>query len=184
MNKKWSSDKVKDVQRWLVKRWPESFAQGPDLRPLSLQIHKEILEHRDEYPQLSGRVVREVLKRHTTSYGYLYGSTKHDKRYNLKGEAVGLVSGEQREWARSTLKAKQKEAQKIRKEARQKLKEQRRTQAPTAKKNATIRPAPHGLANRVSASRSSESNGPVIKYKTARRRIVKPDTERTVEIAS
>lgn len=175
MNKKWSSDKVKELQRWLIKRWPESFTPGPDLRPLSLQVHKEILQHRDECPQLSGRVVREVLKRHTTSYGYLYGTTKHAKRYNLKGEEVGVVTSEQREWARSALKAKQKEAQRIRKEARQKLKDQKKARAPLAKKGSTS----------VQGSGSDASKGPVIKYKSAKRRIIKPDSRpTTVEIAS
>lgn len=169
MNKKWSSDKVKDVQRWLIKRWPESFSRGPDLRPLSLQIHKEVLAHRDENPQLSTRVVREVLKRHTSSYGYLYGMTKHSKRYDLKGEVAGVVSEEHRDWARSALKVKQKEAQKIRKEARQKLKEQRKERAPILKK--------------ATAASPSATGGPVIRYKQARRRLIRPEAEQPVDLA-
>ncbi len=168
MNKKWSSDKVKDVQRWLIKRWPESFTRGPDLRPLSLQIHKEILAHRDENPQLSTRVVREVIKRHTTSYGYLYGMTKHDKRYNLQGEAVGMVSPEHRDWARSALKVRQKAAQAIRKASRKKIQEQRKTKVAVVPR----------------ASAGNTADGPLIRYKPARRKIVKPSTERAVDLAS
>jgi len=119
MNKKWSSDKVKEAQRWIIKRWPESFTQGPDLRPLSLNIHKDLLTYRSENPQLSSRVVREVLKRHTTSYGYLYGLTKNNHRYDLENNPVGEVSNEHRAWARETLRSKQKLAQKIRKERKQ-----------------------------------------------------------------
>lgn len=155
------------MQRWLIKRWPESFSPGPDLRPLSLQVHKEILAHRSENPQLSNRVVREALKRHSTSYGYLYGLIKHSKRYNLAGEGVSEVSAEHREWARATLRAKQKEAQRIRKEARRGI--QKKTDpSVTVKNTANIR--------------TVATTGPVIKYKPAKRKIVKPEAERKVEL--
>jgi len=170
MNKKWSSDKVKEAQRWIIKRWPESFTQGPDLRPLSLQIHKELLRYRTENPQLSSRVVREVLKRHTNSYGYLYGLVKHGQRYDLEGKPVSEVTPEHREWARTTLRRKQKEAQRIRKEARKQLHEQRKKtpSQSVAKKTAT----------------GSNSASPVIRYKQTRRKLVKPATERAVDLAS
>jgi len=178
MNKKWSSDKVKDVQRWLIKRWPESFTRGPDLRPLSLEIHKDILAHREENTQLSSRVVREVLKRHTTSYGYLYGMTKHDKRYDLKGEAVGEIAQSHRDWARSALRLKQKEAQRIRKEQRQKIKDQRTRDRKTREKlNAQSR-----MGATDGAPDAVDSKGPVIKYKPARRRIIKPSAEHPVDL--
>lgn len=193
MNKKWSSEKVKEVQRWLKKRWPESFAPGPDLRPLSLQVHKEVLQHREEYPQLSGRVVREVLKRHTTSYGYLYGLVKNNKRYDLNGNAVGEVAPEHREWARAALKAKQKEAQRIRKEARQLLRQQRRASSgagPLAESKAPLRSrvlgnkglGNNGLGNK--AEPGARSGDPVIRYKQTKRRMIKPPTETAVDLAS
>lgn len=174
MNKKWSSDKVKEAQRWIIKRWPESFTQGPDLRPLSLQIHKELLKYRSENPQLSSRVVREVLKRHTNSYGYLYGLVKHSKRYDLEGKPVSDVTPEHREWARTTLKHKQKEAQRIRKEARKKQNVQLNEQRKKA--------ASRSVAKRTATDSNSAS--PVIRYKQARRKIVKPATERAVDLAS
>ncbi len=167
MKKKWSSDKVKEVQRWMIKRWPETFTQGPDLRPLSLQIHKELLNYRDENPQLSGRVVREVLKRHTTSYGYLYGLAKNEHRYDLESKPVGKVAPEHRAWARETLRAKQKLAQKVRKDAKKKLQEERKGPARMALKKAA------GEARSVS---------PVIRYKPTRRRLVKPESEGTVDL--
>ncbi len=176
MNKKWSSDKVKEVQRFLIKRWPESFAQGPDLRPLSLQVHKEILKHRDENPQLSGRVVSEVLNRHTNSFGYLYGLLKNEFRYDLENKPVAEVAPEHREWARQTLRAKQKLAQKIRKDARQKLRDEKKAQHASQK----------ALSRTVHKNAPSESgaSSPVIKYKPARRRIIKPADQRTVDLAS
>ena len=73
MKKKWSSGKVRIVQKWLIERWPEVFTPSADLKPLSLSVYKDILEFREENPELSGRVLREALKRHATSYGYLYG---------------------------------------------------------------------------------------------------------------
>jgi len=169
MNKKWSSDKVKEVQRWIIKRWPESFTQGPDLRPLSLNIHKDLLAHRSENPQLSSRVVREVLKRHTTSYGYLYGLTKNSHRYDLENKPVAEVSPEHKAWARETLRKKQKLAQKIRKDRRNELKTSGKVPARVTLKKST----PAG-----------KSSAPVIKYKQARRKLIKPGTERAVDMAS
>ena len=120
MKKKWSSDKVRVVQKWLLERWPEIFTIAPDMKPLSLNIYRDILEFRDENPQLSGRVLREVLKRHTSSYGYLYGMLKYSHRYNLSGEQGDAIAAEHRAWAKNTLKSKQKVAQKVRKSRGQK----------------------------------------------------------------
>ncbi len=177
MKKKWSSGKVKEVQRWLIKRWPDTFTQGPDLRPLSLQIHKDLLKYRDENPLLSGRVLHEVLKRHTTSYGYLYGLSKHDKRYNLDGKPVGDVAPEHRHWARNTLKSKQKEAQRVRKEVRKLLKGQGKSRPVGAESQAVPKA-------RVANSGSAGSASPVIKYKQTKRKLVKPASERAVDLAS
>jgi len=188
MKKKWSSDKVKEVQRWMIKRWPDSFTQGPDLRPLSLQVHKDLLKYRDENPLLSGRVLREVLKRHTTSYGYLYGLSKHNKRYDLEGKPVGDVSPEHREWARNTLKLKQKEAQRIRKEARKNPKQQRKLSSATGApgKGSTTQGSPvPGESRTLSNTTNSRSSvSPVIKYKQTRRKLIKPATGRAVDLAS
>ena len=166
MNKKWSSDKVKEAQRWIIKRWPESFTQGPDLRPLSLSIHKDLLTYRSENPQLSSRVVREVLKRHTTSYGYLYGLTKNSHRYDLENNPVGEVSSEHKAWARETLRSKQKLAQKIRKG--------RRHLSKSVAKAGAKDTAPVALKKSASAGNAS---GPVIRYKPTRRKLVKPTAE-------
>ena len=167
MNKKWSSDKVKEAQRWIIKRWPESFTQGPDLQPLSLKIHKELLMYRSENPLLSSRVVREVLKRHTTSYGYLYGLTKNSHRYDLENNPVEEVSAEHKAWARETLRKKQKLAQKIRKDRKNLSKGTGKSTKESAR--VTLR----------KNSAASGSSGPVIKYKQARRKVVKPSTEAT-----
>ncbi len=184
MKKKWSSEKVKEVQRWLIKRWPESFAQGPDLRPLSLKIHKDLLKYRDENPLLSGRVLHEVLNRHTSSYGYLYGLSKHAKRYDLDGKPVGDVSPEHQSWARNTLKAKQKEAQRIRKEARKLLKDQRKTAPVRAESRAVATEALPTRALSKKQGGSANSTTPVIRYKPARRKLIKPAAESAVDLAS
>jgi len=113
-NKKWSADKVKAAQLWIINRWPDLFTPGPDLKPLALKVHKEILKHRDENPMLSRRVVEEVLNRHTSSFGYLYGLLKHKDRVDLNNAPVGEVSLAQRRFARSTLKSRQRALQKIR----------------------------------------------------------------------
>lgn len=115
MKNKWSSDNVKQVQQWLIDQWPDLFTPGPDLKPLSLKIHKEILQYRDQNPQISTRVLQEALKRHTTSFGYLYGMIKATHRHNLKGEPVEAITPENRNWAQKTLRVMQKLAQKTNK---------------------------------------------------------------------
>lgn len=156
MKNKWSPQKVKQIQLWLAERWPQLFAVRPDQVPLSLSIHKEILEYRSENPDLSGRLLNEALKRHVTGYGYLYGMQKHAHRYDLEGTKVGTVSAIHRVWARNTLRLKQKLAQKVRKE---KLAGMRSVQ----KKN---------IVRQVECENRSvpKTTGPVIRYKPSRKK--------------
>jgi len=182
MNKKWSSQKVKEAQRWIIKRWPESFSPGSNLRPLSLNIHKDILAHRNESPLLSSRVVREVLKRHTTSFGYLYGLLEHDHRYDLDNNPAGEVSAEHRGWAKETLRQKQKQLQKVRKEKKQLLSAQKRKEKrKEAGKSLDKKSSGYIVDEGKSAGGGAD---PVIRYKVARRKIVKPTDESAVELAS
>jgi sRNA-binding protein len=169
MKKKWSSDKVRLIQKWLIERWPELFKSSADLKPLSLSIYKDILEFRDENPELSGRVLREALKRHTTSYGYLYGMLKYSHRYGLDGEQIEVVSPEHRDWAKSTLKVKQKVAQKVRKKRGQQLAIARA--GARAAKTQPLTASVHGRTVR---------KAPVIRYKQPKRRQI--DTSRPLDL--
>ncbi len=173
MKKKWSSYKVKDIQRWLALRWPDTFTPGPDLRPLSLSIYADILKYRTEHPGMSGRVLREVLKRHTNSYGYLYGLMKGKHRYDLAGKAVEEVSEAHRALARATLRAMQKVAQKERKDKR----------LVSRKNDGGSVPAPVIRKETSHVVTGSSSKTPVIRYKQPKRKIVRPQ-ESTVELAS
>ncbi len=166
MNKKWSSKKVRSVQSWLEKRWPDLFAPGPDRKPLALDIHKEILKYRSECPELSCRTLDEALKRHMTSHGYLYGMARHGHRVSLDGQAVEPVSETHRQWASSILRSKQKEAQRERKGRRKAVvkgnhgKPAFLDKRPVRKSAATLTPA--------------STAAPVIRYKQRRRRTVLP----------
>jgi ProP effector len=160
MKNKWSSDKVRIVQKWLVERWPDVFTPAPDLKPLSLDVYKEILQFREDNPQVSTRTLREALKRHTSSYGYLYGMLKYSHRYNLQGEQVEVIAPEHREWAKSTLKVKQKLAQKVRKQRGQRV---ALAQSARPKVRAPLSASVHGRTVR---------KAPVIRYKQPKRRQV------------
>ena len=168
MKKKWSSDKVRVVQKWLIERWPEVFTPSADLKPLSLSVYKDILEFREENPELSGRVLREALKRHATSYGYLYGMLKYSHRYNLGGDQVEVIAPEHRAWAKSTLKLKQKVAQKVRKQNGQR--------APNTGSGARQSARPLGSAVHGRTVRKA----PVIRYKQPKRRQI--DTSRPLDL--
>lgn len=108
MKNKWSSEKVKSVQQWLTGRWPDLFTPGPNLLPLSLNIHVEILRHRTENPELSSRSLEEALNRHTKSYGYLYGLCKYIHRYTLDGTAEQKIADDHKARARWMLKQQRK----------------------------------------------------------------------------
>lgn len=161
MKNKWSSEKVKRAQQWLIEEWPELFTPGPDLKPLSLKIHKEILQHRDRNPDISGRVLQEALKRHTTSFGYLFGMTKATHRHNLNGEPTERISAENRSWAQKTLRVMQKLAQKSNKS---KAMARKINRAPVQSSK------PRGIA----ASHAPRTAS--ISYKRPRRRVVIPVT--------
>jgi len=169
MNKKWSPGKVKQTEKWLREKWPELFAPGPDLKPLSTGIFKEILAYRSENDQLSGRVLREALKRHTTSFGYLYGMLKNTHRVNLNGEAVEPIKAEHRDWASKTLRLLQKIGKKSRKPSGNRM-------GPKKPGSKRIQALPR--KERVSRERTA----PLIKYKPTRRRVlITPDT---IEVAA
>lgn len=156
MKNKWSPKKVKEIQAWLAERWPGLFATRPDQLPLSLSIHKEILQFRHENPDLSCRLLNEALKRHVTGYGYLYGMQKHTHRYDLEGNKVGTVSTLHRAWAKNTLRVKQKLAQKVRKEKIASLKSMQKAKLvrkPVCENRAVTKPT-----------------GPVIRYKPSRKK--------------
>lgn len=158
MKNKWSSENVKRAQQWLVAQWPDLFTPGPDLKPLSLKIHKEILEYRSDNPEISRRTLDEALKRHTSSFGYLYGISKSTHRHNLNGEAVEPISKENRNWALKTLRTMQKLSQKT-----------NRSKAMAKKINRT----PVRAENRrpqLSATTSAKTTQ--IRYKRPKRRIV------------
>jgi sRNA-binding protein len=159
MNKKWSPGKVKQTEKWLREKWPALFAPGPDLKPLSTGIYKEILAYRSENKELSGRVLREALKRHTTSFGYLYGMMKNTHRVNLDGEAVEPIKAEHREWASKTLRLLQKIGKKTRK--------------PSGNRFGPKKPGSkrvQALPRKSSTGRSRSA--PLIKYKPTRRRVM------------
>lgn len=159
MKKKWSSDKVKRAQLWLAEKWPDLFTPGPDLKPLSLKIHKEILQHRDENPDISTRVLQEALKRHTTSFGYLYGMTKATHRCNLNGEPEEEITDSNRAWARKTLRLLQRISQKTNKS---KAISRKINQLPV-----TTMKTRRTAAAAIPASRTAE-----IRYKRPKRRVI------------
>jgi len=173
MKRKWSANNVKHLQKWLESRWPDLFQPGPDLKPLSTSIYKEILAYRGESEYLTGRVLREALKRHTTSFGYLYGMAKNTHRYNLAGEAVEPILGEHRAWALRTLRILQKISQKNRKPQRN------RGNVPSIAKKSV---RPQQQFSRPVRPRPALSNtpAPVIKYRQPKRRIVRPVLEAAV----
>lgn len=184
MKNKWSSKKVKELQDWLVLRWPDVFTPKPDQLPLSLSIHKEILKYRQENPQMSCRLLSEALNRHVRSYGYLYGMLKNDQRHDLSGNPVEPLSSAHRKWARKTLRAKQKVAQKVRKEMKQLQKLEGKPQS--AGKPAVPRPKVRNKSGERSIEMPLVNNvngtsAPVIRYKQSRRKMI---VNRNVDLAS
>lgn len=162
MNKKWSPGKVKQTEKWLREKWPDLFTPGPDLKPLSTRIFKDILAYRIENDELSGRVLREALKRHTTSFGYLYGMMKNTHRVDLNGKPVEPISAEHRAWASKTLRLLQKIGKKSRKPSGNRMGPKHNCDG---KRVQTLRRKP-GIGR--------ERPAPLIKYKPTRRRIAAP----------
>ncbi len=157
MKNKWKSNQVRAAQAWLTATWPQLFAAGRDLKPLSLKIHKDILQHPNRPAEISRRALMEALKRHTTSFGYLYGIIKFSHRHNLAGEPEEIIFPAHKQWAKQTLRKAQKLSQ------------------ATSRRGARNRNvAPVGRPTRVrSAPRKAADTR--ITYKKSRRRIaVKP----------
>ena len=160
MKNKWNSDQVRAAQQWLSATWPHLFEDGRDLKPVTLKIHKEILQQPGRPDSVSRRALMEALKRHVTSFGYLYGVVKSTHRHNLNGEAVELLSPAHKQWAKMTLRRAQKLAQATSKRTAR----NRRVATPTV---------------RTATPRTVQKHAPdtQITYKKSRRRILlKPRT--------
>ena len=158
MKNKWQASQVRTAQKWLVETWPDLFTPGRDLKPLGLKVHKEILQHPDRPAGAPRRAVVEAPKRHTRSFGYLFGMTRHTHRVGLDLEPLEAVSDEHKQWAFRTLRRLQKLAQ--------------------ASKRRGPRAQP--AAGKVARTRPSVSKAPTqITYKKNRRRLVlKPVAQR------
>lgn len=111
MKNKWHANQVKIAQKWLAETWPGLFTPGRDLKPLSLKVHKEILQHPGRPAGAPRRAVTEALKRHTKSFGYLFGLTKHSHRYGLDLAPAEVISEIHKDWAQRTLRRQQKLSQ-------------------------------------------------------------------------
>lgn len=166
---------MKSIQRWLVRRWPDTFTPGPDLKPLSLNIYKDILGYRNENAALSGRTLSEALKRHTTSHGYLYGVLKNTHRYDLAGNAVGEISESHRLIAKAKLRELQKHSQRDRRSSRT-------GNSIVQNDLRSVRQPDECSPGKPLDKTPSWSKTPVIRYKRVKRKIVLP-VETVVELA-
>lgn len=164
MKQKWHASQVRIAQKWLAETWPALFTPGRDLKPLSLKVHKDILQHPGRPVGAPRRAVMEALKRHTMSFGYLFGLSKYRDRYGLDLEPVEIVSEKHKEWAQRTLRRKQKIAQASRRK----------------------RPFVQSRARATEQVRSSQQRVvPQVTYKKARRRIIlKPIAARSAPATS
>jgi ProP effector len=163
MKNKWNSKQVREAQQWLTATWPQLFENGRDLKPLSLKIHKEILQQPGRPETVSRRALMEALKRHVNSFGYLYGLIKATHRHNLQGEQEELISPAHKQWAKMTLRRAQKLSQATsRRSARN-----RQVAAPHSRAMASI-------ADRPARTRTVQKRIPStqITYKKSRRRVI------------
>lgn len=160
MKNKWNSDQVRSAQQWLSATWPHLFEEGRDLQPVTLRIHKEILQQPGRPDSVSRRALMEALKRHVTSFGYLYGVIKSTHRHNLQGEAVELISPAHKQWAKMILRRAQKLAQ--------------ATSKRSARNRRIAAPAVRTTKTRTVQKRATDTQ---ISYKKSRRSILlKPRT--------
>ncbi|MEM7256480.1 MAG: ProQ/FinO family protein [Pseudomonadota bacterium] len=111
MKTKWQASQVRAAQQWLAETWPALFTPGRDLIPLTIKIHKDILQHPGRPDGVSRRAIVEALSRHTGSFGYLFGMTKHTHRVDLSLQPTELVSEQHKAGAVKALRRQQKIAQ-------------------------------------------------------------------------
>ncbi len=163
MKNKWRASQVRAAQQWLQETWPALFSTGRDLKPLSLKVHKSILQHPTRPADISRRALVEALKRHTRSFGYLFGVTKHTHRYDLDLQPVEPIAEQHRQWAQKTLRRQQKLSQ-------------------AAKRKSTAERVVGSPLRTPSARKNADTT---ITYKKARRRlIVKPAMTRNAPTGS
>lgn len=150
MKTKWKASQVRAAQKWLADTWPALFTPGRDLKPLTVKVHKEILQHPERPEGIPRRAVVEALNRHTRSFGYLFGLSKHSHRFDLSLQQAEPVAEQHKAWAEKALRRAQKLAQAAK------------------RKNVSRRP----FEPSIMRSRTAAKVAPQITYKKQRRRMV------------
>lgn len=96
----------------LLDQFMERYPVFRDGKPLALGIHKAVLA---EQPDLDKDAVRKAMRFHVQSTRYLKGIVEGAPRYDLAGNAEGVVTAEQQAQAVTLLKERVRKANERRK---------------------------------------------------------------------
>lgn len=109
--------------RALLKQLEQQFAVFKDGQPLAIGIDKQLIAR---LPQVNRKELRVALSLHIHSTRYLKAMEKAQQRFDLDGNAVGVVPESHRKHASDLLKERFKKATEKRKEQEQNAREERR----------------------------------------------------------
>lgn len=174
-----TSDKraVSEIHRLLMERYPKAFPKNYDLIvPLKTGVLADLSQR---LPEVDPTLLRRALANHTARDGYLLALIHHrgDRRYDLEGNPVGVVTPEERAAAQARLDAStqrgQAKAERVRthKEREEKRRQQREIERKNREAKAA-RKAAHELKMREVAAHKAalEAQGIRVESRSERKR--------------
>lgn len=101
-----SNDKLKDLNAviaFLAEQFPKCFTTGKEAKPLKIGIFKDLAERLDGDTRVSRTLLRQALRRYTSSWKYLRCVEQGGQRVDLDGNECGELEQEHIDHAKETL---------------------------------------------------------------------------------
>lgn len=101
-----SNDKLKDLNAviaFLAEQFPACFTTGKEAKPLKIGIFKDLAERLDGDTRVSRTLLRQALRRYTSSWKYLRCVEQGGQRVDLDGNECGELEQEHIDHAKETL---------------------------------------------------------------------------------
>ncbi|RIY34439.1 ProQ/FINO family protein, partial [Psittacicella hinzii] len=105
LEKQQKRERIEQTYEALHAKFPQAFDRN-NIKPLAVDVHKELFAIATEEGPLRKSLIRHFLARYIRNEAYHEAALKHQKRFNLQGEAVVDLTAEELEYHRSNIKPK------------------------------------------------------------------------------
>lgn len=95
----------KEAIGYLSEKFPHCFVAEGEAKPLKIGLFQDLAAALESDDKINKNLLRQVLRKYTLSWRYLYACREGAVRVDLSGNAAGVVDSQQAEHAAQTLAA-------------------------------------------------------------------------------